>query len=142
MASKILEICLCLILNVISSIAYIQINKLIFQYYEMSNLKLMFFNLLIASIVLKLSILFGFIKFVSVPIMKVFPMALIFCGLIVFTNFSLEYNSIGTFDGLKILTTLGIILVSSLFYKQSYSFKVKLSIVSIFSFLLCRIDKL
>jgi len=59
------------------------------------------------------------------------PMSLSFCFFVVFTNFSLQYNSVGAYQCLKALTTPGVMIISIFYYKQSYSTKVKLTVVSI-----------
>jgi solute carrier family 35 protein E3 len=54
-----------------------------------------------------------------------------FCAFVLLTNYSLEYNSIGTYQCLKALTIPGVMIISILFYKQNYSMKVKFSVVNV-----------
>ena len=74
------------------------------------------------------------------------PLALSFCGFVVFTNLSLKYNTVGTyqvvwsqfqkltfkFKLLKVLTTPVIIFLNWRWYRKVSSSYVKLSLVPIF----------
>ena len=57
----------------------------------------------------------------SVPLMKVLPLAAAFCAFVVFTNLSLEHNTIGTYQLFKVLTTPVVALISWQYYKAKYS---------------------
>ena len=57
----------------------------------------------------------------SVPIIKVLPLSIAFCAFVVFTNLSLEYNTIGTYQLFKVLTTPVVALISWQYYKTKYS---------------------
>jgi len=72
----------------------------------------------------------GVFKIKKVPIIKMLPMAASFCGFVVLTNYSLQYNSVGTYQCLKALTTPIVVVISMYLYNHTYSTKVKLSVVS------------
>ncbi|CAF5142949.1 unnamed protein product, partial [Rotaria sp. Silwood1] len=57
----------------------------------------------------------------SVPIIKVLPLAVAFCVFVVFTNLSLEYNTIGIYQLFKVLTTPVVALITWQYYKKHYS---------------------
>jgi solute carrier family 35, member E3 len=65
----------------------------------------------------------------TVPIKNVLMLAISFCAFVVFTNLSLEYNTIGTYQLFKVLTTPVVVLISWQFYRTSYS---KLVILTLF----------
>jgi solute carrier family 35 protein E3 len=123
------EICVSLSLNVISSIAIIQVNKHIYVNYGFPNMTLTCLNFVITFFGLLICNQLGIYKFVRVPIMKMLPMSMSFCGFVVLANYSLEFNSIGTYQCLKALTTPTVMIISIIFYNHSYSLRVKLSVV-------------
>lgn len=67
----------------------------------------------------------------TAPIGRVLPLAIAFCAFVVFTNLSLEYNTIGTYQLFKVLTTPVVALISWGFYNISYSQKVILTLVPV-----------
>jgi solute carrier family 35 protein E3 len=129
-----LEVAASLAINLISSIAIIQINKYIYEIYEFPNMTLTCLNFLFTFFGLLVCNFLNFYRFVRVPIQKMLPMSFSFCGFVLLTNYSLEYNSIGTYQCLKTLTIPGVMIISIFFYKQHYSMKVKFSVVRFFPF--------
>lgn len=67
----------------------------------------------------------------TVPIIKVLPLSVSFCAFVVFTNLSLEYNTIGTYQLFKVLTTPVVALISWRYYKTKYSRMVVLTLVPV-----------
>lgn len=67
----------------------------------------------------------------SVPIVKVLPLAISFSAFVVFTNLSLEYNTIGTYQLFKVLTTPVVAVISWQFYKTTYSRMVILTLIPV-----------
>lgn len=124
-----LDVVLSLSLNLISSIAIIQVNKYIYKEYNFPNMTLTCLNFVITFLGLLACNQLGIFHITRVPIGKMLPMAISFCGFVVLTNYSLEFNSIGTYQCLKALTTPGVMIISTFFYDHSYSTKVKLSVV-------------
>lgn len=120
-----------LIANMVSSIAIIQINKYIYLYYKLPNMTLVFLNFVMTFIGLLIFKQFNLFKVVKIPLRKMIPMSISFCCFVVLTNFSLELNSVGTYQCIKGLTTPCVLLISMLFYKQKYSTKVKLTILPV-----------
>jgi solute carrier family 35 protein E3 len=59
------------------------------------------------------------------------PLAFAFCGFVVFTNLSLQNNTVGTYQVAKVMTTPCIILIQIFFYKKEFMLRVKLTLVSI-----------
>ena len=106
-----------LIANMVSSIAIIQINKYIYLYYKLPNMTLVFLNFVMTFIGLLIFKQFNLFKVVKIPLRKMIPMSISFCCFVVLTNFSLELNSVGTYQCIKGLTTPCVLLISMLFYK-------------------------
>lgn len=127
-----------LTINFVSSIAIIQVNKYIYINYEYPNMALTCLNFVFTFIGLLICEKFGVFKIKKVSILKMLPMAASFCGFVVLTNYSLQYNSVGTYQCLKALTTPTVVVISMLIYNQKYSTKIKLSVVNNFSSLLLK----
>ncbi|XP_044866271.1 solute carrier family 35 member E3-like [Mauremys mutica] len=62
---------------------------------------------------------------------QVLPLALSFCGFVVFTNLSLQSNTIGTYQLAKAMTTPAIVAIQSLFYGKSFPLRIKLTLIPI-----------
>jgi solute carrier family 35 protein E3 len=126
---KILQLCGGLTANMLSSISIIQINKYIYVNYGMSNIVLTCFHFFITFVCLMICSELRIFRIVKIPIKKMVPMALSFCGFVVLTNYSLQFNSIGTYQCLKALTTPGVLFIVKFFYGKKYSLKVNLTVV-------------
>jgi len=123
---------ICWSLNLVSSIALIQINKYIYKQYGFPNMTLTCLHFLITFICLFICNLLGLVKIVKVPLRKMIPMSFLFCGFVVFTNYSLQVNTVGTYQCFKALTAPGVLLISYYFYNKHYSWKVTSTLVSTF----------
>ena len=115
--------------NLVSSVAIIQVNKYIYVNYEYPNMALTCLHFIFTFIGLIICERFGVFKIKKVPIMKMLPVSASFCGFVVLTNYSLQYNSVGTYQCLKALTTPIVVVISMYLYNATYSFKVKLTVV-------------
>ncbi|KAG2469385.1 CPSF6 factor, partial [Polypterus senegalus] len=62
---------------------------------------------------------------------KIFLLALSFCGFVAFTNLSLQNNTIGTYQLAKAMTTPVIIVIQTVYYKKTFSTKIKLTLIPI-----------
>jgi solute carrier family 35 protein E3 len=116
--------------NVVLSVAIIQMNKYIYVNYEYPNMSLTCLHFIFTFIGLVICERCGLFKIKKVPIIKMLPMSVSFCGFVVLTNYSLQYNSVGTYQCLKALTTPIVVVISMFLYNHTYSTKVKLSVVS------------
>ncbi|XP_077982044.1 solute carrier family 35 member E3-like isoform X2 [Glandiceps talaboti] len=59
------------------------------------------------------------------------PLSLTFCGFVVFTNLSLQNNTVGTYQLAKAMTTPTILLIQRTFYEKKYSTRIKLTLIPI-----------
>merc|ERR1711892_84604 len=121
-----------LLLNLFSSLSIVFVNKWLFKYSKFPSITLTLINFIGTSIGLYLCLAVGFFKRKSVALRDVMPLALSFCGFVVFTNLSLKYNTVGTYQLLKVLTTPVIIFLNWRWYRKLTSKYVKLSLVPIF----------
>jgi solute carrier family 35 protein E3 len=121
-----------LIVNLVSSVGIVQINKYIYTKLFFSNMCLTCVHFLVTSMCLVTLCWIGAFKFAQVSLKKMIPMSLTFCASVVLTNYSLQFNSIGTYQCLKALSTPCVMVITIFFYKHEYSFRVKFSVVSQF----------
>lgn len=60
-----------------------------------------------------------------------FFIATAFCGFVVLTNLSLAYNTVGTYQVAKMLTTPCVIIMQMIVYNKQFSILVKLTLIPI-----------
>jgi solute carrier family 35 protein E3 len=87
------------------------------------------FHFFCTSLSLLLCRILGVFKPKRIRWTKILPLSLSFCGFVVFTNISLQHNTIGTFQVLKCLADPMFIIIQTVFYKKTYSTKVKLTML-------------
>ncbi|KAK4875673.1 hypothetical protein RN001_012095 [Aquatica leii] len=73
----------------------------------------------------------NFFNVKSANLSQLLSLALCFCGFVVFTNLSLQYNSVGAFQVAKVLTTPCVMVIQSLFKGKQFPFIIKLTTVPI-----------
>lgn len=120
-----------LLINLVSSVSIIQLNKYIYIHYGYPNMSLTCLHFIFTFLGLTVLAKLGIFRVKKVPIIKMLPMSVSFCGFVVLTNFSLQYNSIGTYQCLKALTTPIVVLISIYYNNVTYSLKVKLTVLPI-----------
>lgn len=119
----------CLVGNLLSSICIVFVNKWIYVHYKFPNMTLTCLHFVITSLGLQLCSFFNVFNQRSLPIKSMVPLSLSFCGFVVLTNLSLQYNTIGTYQLIKTMTTPCIICIHTFFYGRTYSAKVKATLV-------------
>jgi solute carrier family 35 protein E3 len=119
-----------IIVNMFSSVAIVLMNKYIFTNFGFPNMTLTFVHFSITFIGLLICEEFGLFVSKRLPIVKMIPLSLTYCGFVVLTNLSLQYNTVGTYQVIKVLTAPCVMVISYFFYRKHYSFKVQLTLVS------------
>lgn len=117
-------------LNFISSPLLIILNKWIYSKELMSSYSLVAIHFQITFLLLFACLGFGVFKYKEIKIWKVLPLSLTFCGFVILTNLSLQHNTVGTSQLLKMLTTPCIILIQFICYHKSISIYQQLTMVS------------
>lgn len=125
------QIIACLLINLLSSICIVFINKWIYVHYGFPNMTLTLVHFVITWLGLYLCQKMDIFSPKSLSIRRIVWLALSFCGFVAFTNLSLQNNSIGTYQLAKAMTTPVIILIQTLYYKKTFSTKIKLTLVPI-----------
>ena len=124
-----LPVALGLALNICCSISIIMINKWIYSHYKFPNVTLTCIHFVVTSLGLFICRLLKMFKPASLSVMQVLPLALTFCGFVVFTNLSLETNTVGTYQIIKTMTMPCIMVIQTQFYQKSFRTSIKLTMV-------------
>lgn len=119
----------CLLINLLSSICIVFINKWIYVHYGFPNMTLTLIHFVVTWIGLYICQKMDFFAPKSLPVRKIVLLALSFCGFVAFTNLSLQNNSIGTYQLAKTMTTPVIIVIQTTYYKKTFSTKIKMTLV-------------
>ena len=129
------KLTICILWNLASCIAIVFANKWIYSNYKFPNITLTCIHFFMTYLGLQLCIFLGVFTPKKIPLREMIPLCLSFCGFVVFTNLSLQNNTVGTYQVAKVMTTPTILLIHTIFYGKKYSTKITLTIVSIRSFL-------
>jgi len=121
-----------LALNLFSSLSIVFVNKWLFLYTKFPSVTLTLINFIGTSFGLYICLALGLFKRKSVALRDVLPLAASFCGFVVFTNLSLKYNTVGTYQLLKVLTTPVILFLQFHWYNKLSSRYVLLSLIPVF----------
>jgi solute carrier family 35 protein E3 len=118
-------------INILAAIGVIFLNKHIFISYRVQTMTLTAAQMAITALGLFLCWQLKMFTLKSISLYHMLPIATVFCGFIVFSNLSLEYNTVGTYQLFKGLTTPVLVLISWQCYKGKYSKMVIASIVPV-----------
>ena len=80
--------------------------------------KLTAFHFLATFAGLGISAAFGLFSKVRLSVIRVLPISLAFCGFVVFNNLSLQYNNVGVYQLLKVLTTPMIVFLDAVLNRR------------------------
>ncbi|XP_071807532.1 solute carrier family 35 member E3-like isoform X2 [Asterias amurensis] len=126
-----LVIALSLGINLGSSIMIVFLNKWIYVHHSFPNMTLTCIHFLVTSLGLWICQRCGIFNPKNLPFRSMVPLSLTFCGFVVFTNLSLQNNTVGTYQLAKAMTTPCILVIQTLFYDKTYSTKIKLTLIPI-----------
>ena len=119
-----------MIINLCSSILIVFTNKYLYVNFGFPNLTLTCIHFCMTSLGLVICQKCNLFNPKSLPVTKVLPLSLTFCGFVVFTNLSLQNNTVGTYQLAKAMTTPCILVIQTVFYNKTYSGRIKLTLVS------------
>jgi solute carrier family 35 protein E3 len=118
--------------NVVSSIAIILTNKAVFDLIDYKFATTMtFFHFVVTFLGLVVCWQLGLFTPKRAPMQHVLPLCLSFCGFVVLTNLSLQYNSVGFYQIAKIGTTPTVVVLETLYFGKVFSQKTKLSLIPV-----------
>ena len=118
-------------INVGSSVFIVLVNKIVYTNYGFPNMALTclhFFMTFLGLIICKQMKIFEPKK---LPIIAMAPLSVTFCGFVVLTNLSLQFNTVGTYQIIKVLTMPIVMIISFFFYGKTYTLKIISTLVSI-----------
>lgn len=112
-----------MVFNFVSATAIVFVNKLLFQSYGMAfSTFVTFCHFLVTSLGTLLCEYLGVFEPKRLNHLDVLPITLAFCGFVVFNNLSLQYNSVGFYQLMKVMTTPVIVVLQFFIYgvKEDY----------------------
>lgn len=120
-----------LLLNLLVSICIVFLNKWIYVHHGFPNMSLTLVHFVVTWLGLYVCQKLDVFAPKSLPPSRLVLLALSFCGFVVFTNLSLQSNTIGTYQLAKAMTTPAIIVIQTLCYGKTFSTRVRLTLVSV-----------
>ena len=123
-------VAVCLVLNIACSISIVLVNKKVYTEFGFPNVTLTCFHFVVTTIGLIICQQLNLFQPKRLPVLEMLPLALTFCGFVVFTNLSLETNTVGTYQLIKTMTTPCIMFIQTRYYAKTFSTRVKLTVVS------------
>ncbi|XP_029902170.1 solute carrier family 35 member E3 [Myripristis murdjan] len=120
-----------LLVNLLSSISIVFLNKWIYVHHGFPNMTLTLVHFSVTWLGLFACRRLDVFAPKRLQVRRVLGLALSFCGFVVFTNLSLQNNSVGSYQLAKAMTTPVIILIQSACYRKSFSTAIKLTLVPI-----------
>uniref|UniRef100_UPI00398F19F2 solute carrier family 35 member E3 isoform X2 n=1 Tax=Pristiophorus japonicus TaxID=55135 RepID=UPI00398F19F2 len=117
-----------LLVNLLASICIVFVNKWIYVQYGFPNMTLTLVHFVMTAVGLYICQRLDIFSPKSLQPTRILLLALSFCGFVVFTNLSLQNNTIGTYQLAKAMTTPVIIVIQTVYYKKTFSSKIKLTL--------------
>ena len=102
------------------------LNKALFTHQKFPNMNLTCIYFAMTSIGLKICQQFDVFNARSLPLKRMLPLSLAFCGLY---NVSLQLNAVGAYQLIKVLTTPYIMFIHTMFYRKRFSIGIVLTLV-------------
>jgi solute carrier family 35 protein E3 len=118
-------------INFISSILVINLSKWIYVKHHFPNLTLTTINFFLTFFLLIFCLQVKIFSYIRLPILTMIPISACFGGFIAFSNLSLQYNTVGTYQLIKLQVTPVVMLISWLFFKAHYPLPIILSFVPV-----------
>lgn len=118
-----------LLFNVVNSILIVLLNKWVYVHVGFPNITLTCLHFTVTFLGLYICQRLNVFQVKSVPLRDILPLAFSFCGFVVFTNLSLENNTVGTYQVAKVMTTPCVIMIQMLVYGKKFTMPVKLTLV-------------
>ena len=115
--------------NLFSSICIVMLNKALFTHPKFPSMNLTCIHFTMTSIGLKICLQFDVFNARSLPLKGMLPLSLAFCDFVALTNVSLQYNAVGTYQLIEVLTTPCIMFIHTMFYRKRFSIGIVLTLV-------------
>ncbi|XP_002127564.2 solute carrier family 35 member E3 [Ciona intestinalis] len=125
------KIAFVLLLNLLCSTCIVLLNKWLYTKMKFPNVTLTCFHFIATSTGLYICQLMNVFSPKRLPLKDVLPLSVTFCGFVVFTNLSLQNNTVGTYQLAKVLTTPVIIAIQTYFYDTEFTTRIKATLIPI-----------
>lgn len=116
-------------LNLASAIGIVMMNKQIYVQYHFPSMSLTLVHFIMTFLCLRICAMLNIFSPKTLPLLKILPLAASFCGFVVFTNLSLQFNTVGTYQLFKALTTPMLLFLQAVLYDKKSSLSTKLTVV-------------
>eukprot|EP00002_Diphylleia_rotans_P032587 TRINITY_DN6856_c0_g1_i2.p1 TRINITY_DN6856_c0_g1~~TRINITY_DN6856_c0_g1_i2.p1 ORF type:complete len:343 (-),score=76.55 TRINITY_DN6856_c0_g1_i2:1069-2097(-) len=120
-----------MVANIISTVTCVLFNKVLFENDFRYATFLTFIHMFTNSIFVYLTSMAGIFEVKKVEIMRVFPLGCSFVASVVSLNLSLQYNSVGFYQVMKIMIIPTLVVMQTFLYGQRSSYHTKLSLLPI-----------
>lgn len=122
----------CMVLNFVSSTSLVVMNKIVMDKYGFKfATTLTCFHLICTFLLLLIAAKLGIYEIKKLPVGDVSKLAAGTMGFICFTNLSLQHNSIGFYQVMKVMTTPTVVIIESLFYQKYLENNLKVSLIPV-----------
>jgi solute carrier family 35 protein E3 len=122
-------VCCCLTLNVFLSILIVLLNKWIYTHHSFPNVTMTWLHFVFTTVCVSACHKLDIFYRKALPLRQMLPLSLTFCGFVVFTNLSLQMNTVGTYQMFKMLTTPLVVTIQAVLYKRHFPPRVLLTLV-------------
>ncbi|CDF35525.1 similar to glucose-6-phosphate/phosphate translocator [Chondrus crispus] len=119
-------------LNFGSSVSLVVLNKVVMDNHGFKfAATLTFFHLVCTFLLLRLAAALGIFEIKRLPVRDVAKLAAGTMGFITFTNLSLQHNSVGFYQVMKVMTTPTVVIIEALLYQKYLENTLRLSLVPV-----------
>ncbi|KAJ3114882.1 hypothetical protein HK098_007133 [Nowakowskiella sp. JEL0407] len=118
-----------MLLNIVSSVGIVMANKWAMQVHGFKfGTTLTMLHFVVTFVGLEICARFGMFERKQLRVKDILGLSSTFCGFVVLTNLSLQYNSVGFYQMAKVLTTPCVVVIQTLFYKMEFSREIKMAL--------------
>jgi len=122
---------ICIILNICFSVVIVLLNKFIYTHFSFPNMTMTCLHFIFTTIGVSVCYKLNVFNRKCLPVWPMASMSLSFCGFVTLTNLSLEYNTVGTYQLAKTLTTPTVIFIQTKYYGKRFSNRLLLTLVMV-----------
>lgn len=122
----------CMALNFMSSTCLVVVNKLVMDKFGFKYATtLTCFHLICTYLLLLVTARLRFFEIKKLPVRDVSKLAAGTMGFICLTNLSLQHNSVGFYQVMKVMTTPTVVIIESLLYQKYLDNQLKISLIPV-----------
>ena len=122
-------------LNIISSISIVFTNKYIYTYAGIPSVSLTLMHFVMTGLGIHICAKLEVFEPKKLVVRSVLPLSAALSGFVVLTNLSLQYNTVGTYQVAKAMTTPVILLIQTYYYHKSTPLVIQVSTVSVSTYI-------